>query len=56
MLYDVIIYSKGGDGHLLECDAMVIDDCVQHLKKYSLRAKVIARYEGYDVIHVGERV
>ena len=40
VLYDVIIYSKGGDGHLLECDAMVIDNCVQHLKKYSLRAKV----------------
>lgn len=40
VLYDVIIYSKGEDGHLLECDAMVVDDVVQHLKKFSLRSKV----------------
>ena len=40
MLYDVIIYSKSEDGHLLECDTMAIDDVVQHVKKYSLRSKV----------------
>ncbi|XP_069013706.1 putative transferase CAF17 homolog, mitochondrial [Embiotoca jacksoni] len=44
-LYDIMLYSlnkaEGGHGVFLECDSMVKDSILRHLKVYKLRRKVI---------------
>ena len=40
VLYDVILYHRGDQHVMVECDSGVVGDIVKHLRRYALRSDV----------------